>query len=368
MELFRLKENIASLRRRDKMTQEELADYMGVSKSSVSKWETGTTIPDIVFLPELANLFHVTLDELLGYEPQLDRDQIRRIYDELSKEMSSGDRNQALKDYKDYVHRYSCCFPFLNQMCVLLLNHLDMYEETQRKELYDLLWKQCQRIKEKSEDADLMKDAIMMESILSIQIKQPEKVLELIGEDIRPLRQDSELIASAYQMLGNIEKAKEITQVCSYQYLLFFLQDTMNYMMMNVENHALCDEIIQRLHVVMHTFHLDRLHAITAITFHLDCAVIYAMREDKDATLTSLETYTDICCYHNETLEHLKGDEFFCHIDQWLQDLELGTRAPRAKQMVYASLLQAIEENPLFQFLHEEHRYQTCVERLKHKL
>lgn len=73
MELLHLGENIIRLRKKEHMTQEELANYMGVSKSSVSKWETSATYPDIMFLPELANLFNVTLDELIGYEPQLNK-------------------------------------------------------------------------------------------------------------------------------------------------------------------------------------------------------------------------------------------------------------------------------------------------------
>lgn len=39
------------------ITQEQLADYMGVSKASVSKWETGQSYPDIVILPKMAAYF-----------------------------------------------------------------------------------------------------------------------------------------------------------------------------------------------------------------------------------------------------------------------------------------------------------------------
>lgn len=51
-------------------TQEELARRIGVSKAAVSKWECGQSMPDIALLPKLASLFSVTIDELLGYEPQ----------------------------------------------------------------------------------------------------------------------------------------------------------------------------------------------------------------------------------------------------------------------------------------------------------
>lgn len=58
--------NIAELRRRCNMTQMELADKMGISFQAVSNWERGNSMPDISKLPELAEVFGVTIDQLLG--------------------------------------------------------------------------------------------------------------------------------------------------------------------------------------------------------------------------------------------------------------------------------------------------------------
>lgn len=59
------------------ITQDDLAAYMGVSKAAVSKWETGTTYPDITLLPKLADYFNISIDKLMGYEPQMTREEIR---------------------------------------------------------------------------------------------------------------------------------------------------------------------------------------------------------------------------------------------------------------------------------------------------
>ena len=50
-----LGENIARLRRERSMTQEALAESMAVSAQTISKWETGTTCPDVMLLPVLAD-------------------------------------------------------------------------------------------------------------------------------------------------------------------------------------------------------------------------------------------------------------------------------------------------------------------------
>ena len=57
---------ISALRKERNMTQMELADLMGVSYQAVSNWERGNSMPDISKLPELAGIFGVTIDELLG--------------------------------------------------------------------------------------------------------------------------------------------------------------------------------------------------------------------------------------------------------------------------------------------------------------
>ena len=57
---------IISLRKKCNLTQLELADKMGISFQAISGWERGISMPDISKLPELAQIFNVTIDELLG--------------------------------------------------------------------------------------------------------------------------------------------------------------------------------------------------------------------------------------------------------------------------------------------------------------
>ncbi len=65
-DMHRIGRTIAHHRRELNMTQMQLADEMGVSFQAVSNWERGQSMPDISKLPELAELFSTTIDELLG--------------------------------------------------------------------------------------------------------------------------------------------------------------------------------------------------------------------------------------------------------------------------------------------------------------
>ena len=83
-------ENIRRLRRAADMTQEQLADKLGVAYQSVSRWENGTTYPDMEFLPVLAGIFGVTVDELIGMEESKKKEQIIERYREYG-ELCDGD-------------------------------------------------------------------------------------------------------------------------------------------------------------------------------------------------------------------------------------------------------------------------------------
>ena len=66
MNIIKLHEQISFLRKQKGLTQEQLANALGVTNQSVSKWESGQCCPDIQLLPSIAELFEVSVDELLG--------------------------------------------------------------------------------------------------------------------------------------------------------------------------------------------------------------------------------------------------------------------------------------------------------------
>ena len=63
---LKLGTTLADLRKRNGLSQEALAEKMGVSRQAVSKWERGESTPDTDTLIELSNLYNVSLDVLVG--------------------------------------------------------------------------------------------------------------------------------------------------------------------------------------------------------------------------------------------------------------------------------------------------------------
>ena len=88
-------ENIRRLRRGMDMTQEQLADKLGVAYQSVSRWENGTTYPDMEMLPALSSIFGVTVDELLGCEESKKKEWIIERFREYG-ELCDGENAEAV--------------------------------------------------------------------------------------------------------------------------------------------------------------------------------------------------------------------------------------------------------------------------------
>lgn len=115
-------EKIAELRKSKGMTQEELANTIGVSSQSISKWENSTTMPDIMLLPVIADIFDVSIDTLYGKENSQDKIPFPEVYDLLKENLlitinkSFYDKlhdNQSFEDHMEEFKKQFKSIPYL---------------------------------------------------------------------------------------------------------------------------------------------------------------------------------------------------------------------------------------------------------------
>ena len=169
---------IINKRREKGLTQDDLASYIGVSKASVSKWETGQSYPDITLLPQLAGFFNMSIDELMGYEPQMTKEDIRKLYLSLSADFASKPFDEVLARCRDTAKRYFSCFPLLFQIGAVLVNNSMLPGDTDRafsiiaeaKELFV-------RVRRESDNAELARQALNMEEFCALTLGNPSEVL-----------------------------------------------------------------------------------------------------------------------------------------------------------------------------------------------
>lgn len=83
---LKIGENIREYRRKMNLTQQQFAEKLGVTYQSVSRWEIGETYPDMELLPAIAEIFSVTVDQLMGV-PEMEKErQAIQCYDDLRRE------------------------------------------------------------------------------------------------------------------------------------------------------------------------------------------------------------------------------------------------------------------------------------------
>ena len=119
-------ENLRKLRRERGYTQEALAERIGVSFQTVSRWETGVVYPDIELLPEIADFFEVRVDELLGCTKEdKDKNLIRR-WEEYEKLTDPEEQYAFLKAMKrDFPKVYMIPFRMLR---IMHIDHIHLEE------------------------------------------------------------------------------------------------------------------------------------------------------------------------------------------------------------------------------------------------
>ncbi|MEL7659352.1 helix-turn-helix transcriptional regulator [Acetobacterium wieringae] len=356
---------ILTKRREKGLTQEDLASYMGVSKASVSKWETGQSYPDITLLPQLGAYFNISIDELMGYSPQLTPAAIKILYHRLANDFSSQPFDTVLAECQDMIKKYYACFPLLLQMAVLLANHhMLAADPAAATAVLNQAVTLCQRIRVESDDRILARDALSIEGTCYLMLGQPALVMDLLGEDIRPFPTDTEMLAQAYQMAGNPEKARQVLQISSYQHLLLLVSTASAYLMLNASDLDRVETILTRTLGVAELYDLAALHPNTMAQVYHAAAQVYAIHQDADTALSYLACYTEVCI--SDFFPYaLHGDDYFDAIEPWFESFDLGVGPPRSEDVIKQSMLDGLVANPLFDFLKGDRRFVDLIKKLE---
>lgn len=243
-------------------------------------------------------------------------------------------------------------------MVVLYLNHYMLFNN--KEKVLNRARELCIRIREESENPQLIKDAINLELLSLIMDNKPTEVLEILGEDVKTFSQDAELISMSFRLLGNMNKASEITQICIYQNLISLVGNISQQIVLNMDKLDIIEECFKRAAGICELFNLDELHPNTTVNLYLATAQGYAINKQNEKALELIQKYTDVCIKNIYNFK-LRGDEFFDKIENWLKELDLGVNTPRSHELIKQSVISGIKDNPIFSDLKDDYRFKSCV-------
>ncbi len=148
----KLSENIKKFRKERKMTQEQLAETMGVSISAVYKWESNQSVPDINLILEMADLFQTSTDVLLGYEWRSNN--ATSALEQITMLWGQKDYDEAVIEAEKALKRFPNHFEIVYQSALL---YLEQGENKKHRKVcnraIELLEHACELIAQNQNDA-----------------------------------------------------------------------------------------------------------------------------------------------------------------------------------------------------------------------
>lgn len=113
-------EVIRKYRKRKNMTQEEMANRLGVTAPAVNKWENGNSQPDIMLLAPIARLLGITLDILLSFQEELTAEEIDNIVYQIDAKLKEETYEEAFQWAKGKIEQYPNCEQLIWQVALVL--------------------------------------------------------------------------------------------------------------------------------------------------------------------------------------------------------------------------------------------------------
>ena len=119
---------IIKLKRKElNLTQEQVAEYLGVTTPAVNKWEKGNSYPDITLLLPLARLLRVDLNTLLSFNDELNDYEIGKFTNDLATIVKTKGYDCAFKIAMDKIYDYPNCYKLIYSVSSFLQGALSLY-------------------------------------------------------------------------------------------------------------------------------------------------------------------------------------------------------------------------------------------------
>lgn len=123
---MQLNEVIRHYRKEQNLTQEQLANYLGVTAPAVNKWENGISYPDITLLPPLARVLKTDVNTLLSFHEDLTGQEIDQIILDLTNSLNTEGYSAAFTKGESYIHEYAACDSLVLSITQILYGYLGL--------------------------------------------------------------------------------------------------------------------------------------------------------------------------------------------------------------------------------------------------
>ena len=340
---MQINEVIRKYRKEKNMTQEDMANRLGVTAPAVNKWESGASTPDISLLAPIARLLNISLDELLSFNENLTDIEVSNIINEIYGMFATQPMDAVYEKIVSIIRAYpnaenlilSLATLLYSRCLILPVDERTKYDDWIQDSLENLLLSSDEHIKARAVDS------LYAFFISRERYNEAEKCLEYISPD-NPDR--NRKLATIYKGTGKYEEAYAILEevmLTTYQTLSVIMHE-IHTIAIKTENYEKAGILIRKESALSDIFDMgefDKLAVEIELTLALkDADKTLALMDSILSSADSLMEYTK-----SDLFEHMKFNEQ-CNDDEKRQT---------AIDMVKCTQLKCFCEDDAYQFVRE---------------
>lgn len=349
-------EVIYKLRKERKITQEKLANAVGVSVAAVSKWESKNSYPDITILPSIARFFDISIDELLSFNKDISNEDVMEIIKDLAKIFESDGAEKALKASEEILIEYPNNLFLKFRLGSLYMMY--MASAKSEKAVKGMLKKAIILLEEASTSSEneISEASKYILSSLYTMNEEEDKAEEILLSLPKVTLDRDNMLISLYINQKKYDKAKDILINLTLQRVVNTIQALDSYINIyfKEDNKETAKKVFNIQNEVIKAFELEGIYNISS---NIMFASIYAKEKNIEKTLEHIEYI----------IEHVNDKyDFNGHI--LFDGVELN-EGVHSRGYVIGNLAKILkgelpEENE-YEFLKDDERYKELIKRLE---
>ena len=336
--------------RKDKnLTQEEMANRLGVTAPAVNKWENGNSYPDILLLAPIARLLGITLDTLMAFKEDLTDEEVARYIEEISGRFRKKEPyDQVFTWAREAMELYPNC-ENLNWQLAAILDAKRLTDHIPDSGQYEEYLKMCYVRLLESRDEDIRRKAansLFVYYLRKEEYETAEKYLSYCSDQDPDKKRKQALILSR---TGRKEEACR-----TYEEMLYSGYQMINLVLYNLFTLAMEDGETERAHMLVEKQQeLGRLFEMGKY-YEASSGLDLAMQE-KDVEKT-LELMENMISSIDRIYDFCKSP-LFTHMSFRQPDGE-------GKAMIKPELVKCFRDEALFGYMKDEERWKNFIHRL----
>lgn len=362
MDKLQIGEIIFRLRKKKKITQEELGKIIGVSTAAVSKWESGNSYPDITFLPLIADFFGVSIDKLLNYKIELSDDEVMKVFKECSEMFINENFNAAVNKSEEYLSKYKASYNLKLKIGFLFIFYSwKSSDEEVTKKMRVKTQKLFEDIVQNCDKEELVEQALYQLSNIYSLMGRDDDAIEALNKIRKSELNVDIMLASIYIKKGDLKKGRGIFQSELYKDICFsgMVCSSLAESYAESERNLSTSEKYYNLSInIKKAFMLGRHSVLDLWDEYLGLAKIYLKFNEKKKALSMLNKMMEDIGSNNVISKSDRINSTWC-----FNEIEMPKSDGNIRMNFYRNILRILQD-PSFDLIREEDDFNHVVNKL----